>query len=254
MSKQDWKALQFNNSSGITLSGLLHTAGNSDGSVVIVCHGFTGSKEGGGMAQTMGEELGAHGYNVLLFDFSGNGESGGKFENITLSGQIDDLKCAVDWCITAGMGPIYTLGRSFGGTSAICHAANDLRVAGVCTWAAPAQPKDIFSEIADDPVDAKGELYTLVGEKGIAYLRKAFFNDLENFDVPDMAGRISPRPLLIIQGEKDEVVPPNDAELIFKGAKEPKKIAYIPEADHQFSQHHRIVWDTYFAWLVKQLI
>lgn len=249
--KNIWQEIRFKNSRGLNLAGLFYPIAGPNGPVLIVCHGFTGGKEGGGNAKTMGEELGVHGFNTLLFDFSGNGESEGLFENITLSGQIDDLNCAVDWCVKAGMGPVFTMGRSFGGATVICHGAGDPRVAGVCTWAAPARLTEVFSEFTEDPVDDEKDLYALVGEEGIAYLRQAFFDDLDRFDVPALAGKISPRPLLVLQGEKDDVVDPADAGLIFKSAGEPKEILYIPGADHQFSQHHRQVWDVCFAWLKK---
>lgn len=248
---QGWQEMQFKNSRGLTLAGLLYSPAGHNGPVIIVCHGFTGSKDGGGSAQTMGEELGERGYNTLLFDFSGNGDSEGLFENITLSGQVDDLKSAVDWCVGIGMGPVFTMGRSFGGTTVICHGAVDSRVAGVCTWAAPARLMELFTEFAEGPVDDKGDLYVLAGEEGIAYLRKAFFDDLKRFDIPALASRISPRPLLVIQGEKDDVVNPADAGLIFNGAEEPKEVLFIPGADHQFSQHNRQVWDACFAWLKR---
>lgn len=250
---KNWQPVRFRNFRGLSLAGLLHDPVGPGGPVVVICHGFTGGKEGGGMAMDMGEELGTRGFNTLLFDFSGSGESEGLFENITLANQVDDLKSAVDWCIAAGMGPVFTLGRSFGGTTAICHGATDHRVAGVCTWAAPARLKELFTEFAEDPVDDEGDLYAMAGEEGIIYLRKAFFDDLDRHDVPALAGRISPRPLLVIQGEKDAVVEPADAGLIYAGAREPKEVLYIPGADHQFSQHHGQVWDACFAWLEKSL-
>ncbi|WP_027364597.1 alpha/beta hydrolase [Desulfotruncus alcoholivorax] len=248
-SGQAWERVSFTNSRKQCLAGLLHAPAGNLGPVVIVCHGFTGSKEGGGKARAMGEELGNRGFNVFLFDFSGNGQSEGLFERITLSGQIDDLNSAVDWCTSAGMGPVFTMGRSFGGTTVICHAAVDRRVSGVCTWAAPARLKDLFIELAEGPVDENGEMYALTGEDGIIYLRRTFFDDLDRFDVPRLASKIAPRPLLMIHGEKDNVVPPKDARLIFQSAGEPKKLLYIPGADHQFSNHTREVWDAMFGWL-----
>jgi putative redox protein len=249
---QVWQSVTFKNSAGQSLSGLFHAPGAAQGPVVIVCHGFTGSKEGGGMAMTMGEQLGQRGYHVLLFDFSGNGESEGLFEHTTLSGQIDDLKCAVDWCAAAGLGPIFTQGRSFGGTTVFCHGANDLRVTGVCTWAAPARLKELFTDFAEEPVGEKGELYALAGDEGIVYLRKTFFDDLGKYNVPAMASRLAPRPILIIHGEKDDVVEPADAKLIYEGAGQPKELVYIPGADHQFSRHRQVVWDAFFTWLTLQ--
>lgn len=251
--KTNWEKVTFRNSIGLNLAGLLYAQSYRKAPVVIVCHGFTGSKEGGGMALSMGEELGARGYNVLLFDFRGNGESEGLFERLTLTGQIDDLRSAVDWSVTSGMGPVFTLGRSFGGTTVICHAAQDPRVTGVCTWAAPTRLTELFSEFAEGPVDDQGDLYALVGEKGIIYLRKAFFDDLKNYNITKLAGQIAPRPFLIIHGASDDVVSPNDADLIFQNAGQPKELTKVTGADHQFSQHHRVVWDTMFEWLAKNL-
>ncbi len=239
--RPNWQRINFMNSYGLTLVGLLHSPDTTKGPVIIVCHGFVGSKEGGGMAISMGEELGQRGFNVLLFDFSGIGESKGLFEHTTLSDQIDDLKCAVDWCVAAGLGPVFTTGRSFGGTTAICHASNDLRVEGVCTWAAPARLKVLFNNYAEKLVDAEKE--------GSIYKSKTFFDDRDCFDVPAMASHIAPRPLLIIHGEKDEVVDPVDARLIYESSGQPKELVYIPGADHRFIGHHRKVWDTFFAWL-----
>lgn len=246
-----WQPVRFKNSRGLTLAGLLHAPDGSTGPVVVVCHGFTGSKEGGGegMALAMGRELGRRGFNTLLFDFSGNGESEGEFQNITMSGQVEDLKCAVDWCTAAGMKPVFTVGRSFGGTTAICNAVVDSRVAGVCTWAAPARLKELFTELAEGPVDDAGELYALAGEEGIIYLRRDFFEDLERYDVPALAGRLAPRPLLVIQGDRDAVVDPGDAGLIFQAAGEPRDLVVVPGADHQFSHHHDQVWEVFFRWL-----
>jgi len=239
--RPNWQSINFKNSSGLTLVGLLHNPETANGPVVIVCHGFIGSKEGGGMALIMGEKLGQRGFNVLLFDFSGIGESEGLFEHTTLSDQVDDLKCAVNWCMAAGLGPVFTTGRSFGGTTAICHAANDLRVEGVCTWAAPARLKVLFNNYSEEPRNAEKE--------EIIYKSKTFFDDRDKYDVPTMASSLSPRPLLIIHGENDEVVDPTDARLIYESSGHPKKLVYIHGADHRFLGHHQEVWDVFFAWL-----
>jgi len=45
-------------------------------------------------------------------------------------------------------------------------------------------------------------------------------------------GEISPRPLLIIHGEKDSIVNPQDAVRLFEAAGEPKALWIVPDADH----------------------
>lgn len=242
----------FKNRKGERLAGLLFPGTKADAPVVIMCHGFTGSKEGQGKAVEMAKFLVKNGYASLLFDFAGCGESEGSFEYITLSGHVDDLTSAVDFCREKGLGPVVTLGRSFGGTTALCQAALDHRVQAVCTWAAPASPLELFLGFTDGdlPGDENAPV-AMAGNDGIVYIRKSFFTDLSNYDVPRCASLISPRPLLVVQGTRDDVVPPGQATLIFNAAGDPREICLVEGADHQFSGHYSQVWKLFLDWLEK---
>jgi fermentation-respiration switch protein FrsA (DUF1100 family) len=44
--------------------------------------------------------------------------------------------------------------------------------------------------------------------------------------------QISPRPILIIHGEKDSTVGPHDALRLYKAAKKPKGLWLVPDAEH----------------------
>lgn len=243
-----WERVNVSNSRGLKLAALLHSM--APGPIVIMCHGFTGSKEGGGRAKEMAEELGRHGWASLLFDFAGNGESEGNFEDLTLSGQIDDLSSIVDWCKDKGFNKIVTLGRSFGGSTVICQAAGDSRISGICTWAAPARLMELFGGFTDESLEGpKEELVTLAGEDGMIKLKRGFFCDLKSYDVASNAALISPRPLLVIQGTKDMTVPAEDAEIIYNAADNPKKLFWIEDGDHQFSAHYKQVWGIVLEWL-----
>lgn len=245
--------VSFKNKKGEILSGLLFSGGKSGMPVVVVCHGFTGSKEGRGRAVEMARFLLQSGYATLLFDFAGCGESQGNFLDLTLTGHIEDLTCAVDFCLENELGPVFTLGRSFGGTTAICQAAFDNRVSGVCTWAAPASLLELFLGFTDEelPSDENAPV-TLAGAEGIIYLKKSFFTDLSRYDVRRCASLISPRPLLLVQGTKDEVVPPSEASIIYNASREPRELSLVEGADHQFSNHYATVWQIFLNWLKGQ--
>lgn len=244
-----WEKALIANKDGIQLSSLLHWNRLPGTPLVIVCHGFTGSKEGGGRAKAMAEELGCLGLATLLFDFAGCGESEGDFADLSLSSQIRDLTAVLDWCQGREFGPLITLGRSFGGTTVICQGASDQRVAGVCTWAASAHLADLFLEFVDGSLNDPGDTVFLAGENGILELKKTFFNDLNLYDVPACASRLTPRPLLIIHGDQDTVVPPEDARTLFTAAREPRSLSILSGGDHQFSGHYREAWDITFLWL-----
>lgn len=50
----------------------------------------------------------------------------------------------------------------------------------------------------------------------------------------DGANRISPRPLLLVHGAEDTVLPPECSALIYERALEPKELIILPGADHCF--------------------
>jgi pimeloyl-ACP methyl ester carboxylesterase len=50
------------------------------------------------------------------------------------------------------------------------------------------------------------------------------------------ANRISPRPLLLVHGEDDKVLPPECSKLIFERALEPKRLVLLPGAGHCFEE------------------
>jgi putative redox protein len=62
---------------------------------------------------------------------------------------------------------------------------------------------------------------------------------------------ISPRPFLVIHGTADLSVPPMEAITIYNAAEQPKRLALIEGADHQFSQHYKKVWEILFEWLER---
>ncbi len=264
----DWEGLTIKNRKGLKLAGLLRAdtlslKGGTTGKavekspLVVVCHGFTGSKEGDGGSIAMGEELAKRGFATLLFDFAGCGNSEGLWEELTLSGQVDDLDAVVDWARANGYQEIILNGRSFGGTTVLAFAALDKGIAAVCTWAASAQPLHLFSGFCgSDPLDdgpllsgSPNDRIMLQSDNGALYLQRRFFQDLAQYDIPECAKQIGTRPLLLIHGTADDLVPVSDAHLLYGTAHEPKKLALIKDADHTFSDHRVRVWDVFFGWL-----
>jgi len=81
---------------------------------------------------------------------------------------------------------------------------------------------------------AGGGLNILFGMKA---LNKETANYISIIDPINYVEMISPRPLLMINAENDDIVPPVTSKLLFKTAKEPKKIIWYP------SKHHDIPID-----------
>ncbi len=231
------------------MSVLLRNA--DDNQVVIVCHGFTGTKEGGGRAVEMGDALAMRGYSTLLFDFTGCGESEGDFQDISLTGQLDDLDSVAAWCRSKGYKRLILNGRSFGGTTVFKYAALNKDISAVCTWAAVARVRDLFHNYSGG-VEISGpedEIVIIEGEEGTVHLKKRFFYDLRKHDLIESASLLDSCRLLIIHGSDDQSVPLEDACLLYQAASVPKKLAIIEGADHRFTNHIEQVWETFFEWL-----
>lgn len=248
MATGTWKEVTIHNPGGLRLAALCLRCQPDSRGWVVVCHGFTGSKEGGGKARAMADALAAQtGFSFLLFDFAGNGQSEGQFEDLTLTSQIQDLSAVIDWCQEQDQAPVVTMGRSFGGSTVLAQAAQDSRVVAVCTWAAPVHLKDLFSEVILSQTD-DGRVI-LADENGTVHLKKEFAQDLARHDLLQAAADISPRPLLIIHGENDDVVSVKEAEELYAAAGESKALQIIPQADHQFSATAKQVWEIVGRWL-----
>lgn len=253
--------VSFPNSRGMRLAGVWHRAAGAAGAagdrgrkpVLIICHGFRGGKDGSGRAVELGQKIAAAGYHVLRFDFAGTGDSEGEFAEITLSGYMADLSAAVNFTGEITAGPVVVLGRSFGGTTAVCQAAVDSRIAGVCVWAAPAALAETFEVPLAEAMGqfAQGDTMTVVDEAGEFSLRRSFFDDFANHDIYCAAGRISPRPFLIIHGKTDETVAVEQGRKLYHAAGQPRELQIIEGADHRFTRQVAEVNDCTEKWLFK---
>lgn len=85
---------------------------------------------------------------------------------------------------------------------------------------------------------AGGQLNLMYGKKALSQETRDY---LSVMDPINFVREISPRPLLMINAENDDVVPPVTSKLLYKRAKKPKKIIWYP------AKHHTLPVDkTYF--------
>lgn len=220
---------------GIRLAGVLHlpagVAGPAGRPAVILCHGMESTKEGA-KHQALAARLTARGYVCLRFDFSYVGESGGRFEDITISGEVEDLGGAVDYLTARGTTDFGVIGSSLGGTVAVVFAGSEPRVRALVTIAAVALPLGIIERMSPAAVDA-WRRHGLRGESG-ERIGRGFLDDLEHVDVLGAARRLGAA-TLVTHGADDQVVPVGDAHALFAALPDPKALAITPACDHRYS-------------------
>jgi alpha-beta hydrolase superfamily lysophospholipase len=69
----------------------------------------------------------------------------------------------------------------------------------------------------------------------------------------DLAPRVSPRPLLLVHGTEDEILPDACSRQIFARAKEPKELHLYPGCRHGLDECREQVDEDVVNWLVQQL-
>lgn len=241
---------------GVRLAGLLHRpAGSRAGAappVVVLCHGMESTKEGT-KHQALAARLGALGYACLRFDFSYVGESGGRFEDLTISGEVDDLAGAMDFLTGRGFARFGLVGSSLGGTVAIVYAGEDPRVQALVTIAAVSRPLGIVARMPAAEVEAWRRTGKRVEASG-GTLKRDFLDDLARVDVLAAARRLAAA-TLVTHGDRDDVVPVGDAHALYAALPEPKALAITTGCDHRYSEPSHLVelLDRTIAWLVARL-
>ena len=85
------KKIYFLNKNKEKLLGILHLPDKKTKKLVIVCHGFASNKNSLWIPKLC-NTLAKKGYTALRFDFSGNGQSEGKFENSNCEKEKQDLQ------------------------------------------------------------------------------------------------------------------------------------------------------------------
>ena len=216
------------------IQGVLHrcTAGAP---VIICCHGLFSSKHSDKFLE-IAEAFTREGFAVARFDFAGCGESTGDIADTTVTSRLEDLEAVVRYI--AGLAGRYgILGSSLGGYVGLLHAAKN-PVAALSVWSTPCNLLSIGSNIP------KADLQKLKGN---------FFIDARRYDLlRAVAGMQS---VQVLHGASDEIVPAEQARLIYQALHDPKDFLLLPGADHsisQFSSRQQAI-SASLAWFKKRV-
>ena len=84
--------------------------------LVVLCHGFTGNRQGDGHFAPLAEDLAAHGIATVRLDFAGCGDSTEPYANYTLANMTADVDSVIGYMqATYGTGKTALVGHSMGG-------------------------------------------------------------------------------------------------------------------------------------------
>ena len=200
------KKIEFITSDGLVLKSLFKRPTNNEKSIMIVFHGNAGHI--GHRVEKFRPFL-KLGYGLFLVEYRGYGENLGKPSE---SGFYKDGQAALNFLSEQNIPKEKTIlyGESLGCGLAVKLSTQDKFKATILE--AP------YTSIAD------------VASRHYWYL-PAKLLVLDRFDISSMIKKIK-SPLLVIHGEKDNVISINFGKKVFKSAPEPKKAIFVGKAGH----------------------
>ncbi len=199
---------------------------------IILCHGL-----GSGKANMIrvARLFVPRGYNVLLFDFRAHGGSGGQ---LTSFGDLErrDVLAAARWVKSnrpAQSNKLFGIGASMGASALIMGATES-------------PSGEVFDAIVVygtfDDLGALGRrisennfpppLSWVAGRVGIPLASIQVGRNLSDFRPADRVADLFPRPILVIHGQEDEIIPFPHGQRLFNAAWEPKRQLWLPRGDH----------------------
>ena len=200
------KKIIFQNSKAQELVGDLFLP-KENAPIVIFVHGYPSDKNSS-KAKALSKTLLSKGIGLFVIDLSGRGESEGKFEEITITEAIDEVKRGIQFIKDLGYQRIGLVGSSFGGLASIVAASktDDLFVLVL---------KSPVSDYLSKIISIKDKEINTWRERGYADIPRSngsdirlsfsFFEDAQKVSGYEVAEEIK-IPTLIVHGDEDMAV------------------------------------------------
>ena len=212
----------------LTLHGWYLPVQDSE-SVIIMIHGADGNRADpsiGMLEIALG--LVEHGYNVLMFDLRGHGESEGNRMSASFY-EKRDLLGAVDYVKGRGFERIGVLGFSVGAVTALTGTAESDDIDAVVADSSFADLKEMV-----EPEFSKRTKFPRFFLGPLLFMVKIMYGvDFNAVRPVELVSEIAPRPILFIHGELDETVPLEHAYRLQDASQNPEsQLWVVPEAGH----------------------
>ncbi len=222
---------QIKNAHGEQLDYTFHPGSPGVKSIAVLGHGVTGNKDRP-FVVALAEGLSQAGIPALRFSFSGNGASGGRFVDSTISKEADDLGSVIDalkdWKVAY-------VGHSMGGAVGVLRASRDPRIRWLVSLAGMVHTRAF----------AQREFGSVVPDQGCMWdepscpLSSTYMKDLSTLDTLVGLGAKIQVPWLLVHGTEDDVIPLQDSrDILAKANASTARLVEIPGSNHVFAGAH----------------
>ena len=214
--------------------------GNARYPAVIMLHGNGSDRhEGGGGYDLLAPRFAEHGIASLRFDYIGNGDSQTDYLHFTHERGVEDaLEAYAYLSALDGVDKerIGIMGWSQGGGISLMTASREPGIKSVLTWAGVNYDGTI-DEAAYEVAKKEGFYLSEYTWRPPLKLSPAYFESLKGFIIADAVPQIR-APILAINGQLDDVVPPESAVIIHSlSGHEQSGLLLLDGVDHMFNIH-----------------
>jgi uncharacterized protein len=189
-----------------------------NGALILVAHGY-----GDRRSEDFYSLFAEHGYGVLAWDFRGHGASGGDLVTLGYN-EVLDVEAVLAYALAQpDVEHIGGWGGSMGAVTMIRAAARHPEIEALVA--------DSPFATLDDEMDLRVP-YPLLNPLIRIFAERETGLRFDMVRPIDDIGLISPRPVFLIQGMHDKMVPLNSAERLYTAAGEPRELWTEPDVPH----------------------
>ena len=191
--------------------------------VIIMVHGAGGNRADPSIGMLdIALGLVEHGYNVLMFDLRGHGESDGNMKSAGYY-EKEDLAGAVEYVKGRGFDRIGVLGFSMGAGTAILATAENDDIDAVISDSGFADLKDVM-----EPEFSKRTKFPTIFLSPLLFIVKIIYRvDFTAIKPIECIPEIAPRPVFIIHGEQDDIFDVEHAYRLHQASQNPRNQLWI---------------------------
>lgn len=171
-----------------------------------------------------------NGYGVLAWDFRAHGESGGEVSTLGYYEALD-VEAALEYVLQQeGVEHIGAWGGSMGGVAVLEAASRRVEIEAVVLDSAFPTLEDELRKAVTKSIFLPFIRFFAEKESGV---------DIDLLRPVDRIGDLSPRPIMIIQGEADNMIPTDSAQRLYEAAGEPRYLWTEAGVNHvgMYSMH-----------------
>jgi alpha-beta hydrolase superfamily lysophospholipase len=237
---------------GIKIAAEIHYPPQIQGRhpTLCLCHGIPASNPvppNPGYTQ-LAQQFASEGFVACAFNFRGTGESGGNLDLLDWTRDLDAVITRLTQLQCVDKSKLFLMGFSGGAAASVYVTAHDNRITALVSCACPAE----FSFLRLDGLLQQCREIGTIREESFPPSLDEWRNHFLEVNPIRWIDKISPRPLLILHGDQDELIEVSHARRLFKRAKEPKQLVVIPGGEHRLRTNEAAL-SAALAWLKSMI-